>query len=171
MWDQLPDKGRPVALEMSERRAHSVRWRWIMRKVVIVLGIIVFSLFTCSIALAQRAGFITAGIAPMSNPVAPMTNPRRPLVHVPFGYGFPTQAPLIVRRSRPSIVLISPFPDRFTHRKLHVFGASHLHVVPHTFPTVIVPGVVFTHRPLFVTPGRGFRNPGVFIGGRRIFRR
>ena len=138
-----------------------------MRKVAIVLGIIVLSLFTCSTALAQRAGFITAGIAPMSNP---MTH-RLPLVHVPFGYGFPTQAPLIVTRSGPSIVLISPFPDRFTHRKLHVFGASHLHVVPHTFPTVIVPGVVFTHRPLFVTPGRGFRNPGVFIGGRRIFRR
>ena len=66
---------------------------------------------------------------------------------------------------------VTPFADPFIHRQLHTFGFSHLHVVAHTFPTVIVPGAVVTHGPLVITPGRRFRNPPVFIGGRRSFRR
>ena len=144
-----------------------------MRKVVIVFATIaLFLFFTGSAAQAQRAGFIT-GIAPMSNPVAPMTNPLRPFVHVPSGSRFSTQVPLIVRTPRVFLNTgrVTPFADPFIHQQLHTFGFSHIHVIPHPFPTVIVRGGVVARGPGFVTPGRRFRSPRIFVSGHRHFRR
>ena len=141
-----------------------------MRKVIVIVTIIVPLHFTCSTAHAQRAGF-SIGIAPMSNPVVPMTNPVSPFAHASFGYGFPAQVPIIV--GAPTGFLgngwITAPAGHFAHRQFHAFGISHVHVVPHTFPTVIVPGTVRTHGPRFATSERRFRTRT--FGGHRFFRR
>jgi len=141
-----------------------------MRKVIVVAAIIVLSLFTCSTIQAQRAGFIV-GIAPMSNPVVPMTNPVMPFAHASFGYGFPAQVPIIVGAPTGFLGngLITAPAGHFAHRHFHAFGISHVHVVPHTFPTVIVPGTVRTDGPRFATSQRRFRTRT--FGGHRFFRR
>ena len=160
-------------LKRSDRWAHSFRGRWIVRKTVIVFVIIaLFLIFVISTAQAQRTGFIT-GIVPMSNPVAPMRNPLTPFVHSPFVSGFPAQAPVIVRTPRVFLNtgLVTPFADPFIHQQLHTFGFSHVHVIPHTFPTVIFRGGVVARGPGFVAPGRRFRSPRIFVSGHRRFRR
>ena len=144
-----------------------------MRKILIVFAIIVlFLFFIGSAAQAQQTGFIT-GIAPISNSVAPMTNPVIPFVHSPFVSGCPAQTPVIVRTPRVFLNtgLVTPFADPFIHQQLHTFGFSHVHVIAHTFPTVIVRGGVVARGPGFVPPGRRFRSPRTFFNGHRRFGR
>ena len=157
-------------LEMSETQVHSWSVEVNMRNVLAISATVVVFLFISFPAQAQHAGFIT-GLAPMSNPVMPMLNPVSPFSQAPLGVHFPNQVQIFIGTptqffGHTQTRLFAP-----VHRQLHALGISHLHVIPHTFSNVIVPGVAATQGPIFITPDHRVRTGGFFRGRHKGFRR